>query len=50
MISVVGAAGFFVAIAALLSFSSWAEGWLASPVVARNFPEPIQEQKVVRAA
>jgi hypothetical protein len=50
MISALGAAGFFLAIAALLSFSSWAEGWLISPSVARNFPEPIDEKEEVRAA
>jgi hypothetical protein len=50
MISVVGAAGFFLAIAAFLRFSSWAEGWLVSPSVVRNFPEPIDEKEAVRAA
>lgn len=56
-------AGFFVAIAAVLHFSSWAEGWLAAtaglvkehaasaePSVVRDFPKQGIEEVSVRVA
>ena len=56
-------AGFFVVIAAVLQFSSWAEGWLAptarlvkeraghdAPSVVRDFPKQGSEQASVRVA
>ena len=55
-------AGFFVVITAVLQFSSWAEGWLAStgrvkeraaysaPSVVRDFPQQDIERTAVRVA
>ena len=61
MIAALETAGFFVAIAAVLHFSSWAEGWLAAtagfvkeraayaaPSVVRDFPKQGIEQESVR--
>ena len=63
MIVALETAGFFVAIAAVLHFSSWAESWLAetaAPVkelaphaehsVVRDFPKQGTEQVSVRVA
>lgn len=63
MIPALETAGFFVAITAVLHFSTWAERWLASsarsvkerapiaaPAIAGDFPEPSIEQATVRVA
>ncbi len=62
MLAALETAGFFVAIAAVLHFSSWAEGWLAAtagrkehavsaePSVVRDFPKQGIEQVSVRVA
>jgi hypothetical protein len=63
MIVALETAGFFVAIAAVLHFSSWAESWLAAtaghvkeraayaePSVVRDFPKQGTEQVSVRVA
>ena len=63
MLAALETAGFFVAIAAVLHFSSWAEGWLAqtaglvkartayaAPSVVGDFPKQGSEQASVRVA